>query len=123
MYSLRQVFQPVADVDRAVGFYRDVLGLSLIARFGDLAFFDLGGTRLMLERTEPFRPGAVLYLGVTDITAAWQELCGRGVAFDDEPHTIFTDEAGTFGPAGEDERMCFFKDPDGNLLALSARVR
>ncbi len=41
----------------------------------------------------------------------------------DEPHTIFTDAQGTFGPAGEDERMAFFHDTEGNVLALSSRER
>lgn len=123
--SLRQVALPVADVDRAVEFYVEVLGLRSIARFGDLAFVDLDGVRLLLERSDtPARAdGFVLYLAVDDVHAAHAHLGERGVEFVDQPHPIFTDQAGTFGPAGEEEWMVFFRDPDGNLLALSSRER
>ena len=63
----------------------------------------------------------VLYLGVSDLDNAWRELTNRGVSFVEPPHTIFTDAEATFGPAGEDERMAFFHDTEGNLLALSSR--
>ena len=123
MRGLRQVALPATDVERAVGFYRDVLGLRHVATYGDLAFFDLDGVRLLVERNESeARSDAyVLYLTVDDIDAAWAALRDRGVAFVDEPHLIFPDQAGTFGPAGEEEWMAFFHDSEGNLLALSTR--
>lgn len=120
---LRQLSQGARDLDRAIGFYRDVLGLRLIARFGDLAFFDLDGLRLLLEPGEEDATGRVLYFAVGDTRAARRELEGRGVAFEDEPHIIFSDAQGTFGAAGEDEWMTFFRDSEGNLLALSSRER
>jgi methylmalonyl-CoA/ethylmalonyl-CoA epimerase len=114
------VSQGVRDLDRAVAFYQDVLGLPLLARFGDLAFFDLGGVRLLLEPAGG--PGSILYLAVDDVGATTRQLVGLGVTFEDEPHAIFTDVHGTFGPAGEAEWMTFFRDSEGNLLALSARA-
>ena len=62
---LHQVAQHVDDLDRAVAFYRDTLGLPLVATFDPpgLAFFDLGGTRLLLEMGAP---SALLYLRSTD---------------------------------------------------------
>ncbi len=121
--TLRQVALPVNDVDRAIAFYGEVLGLRQIARFGDLAFLDLDGVRLLLERADAGErsAGFVLYLAVDDIHTAHRLLGERGVTFEDEPHRIFSDEAGTFGTAGEEEWMVFFRDPDGNLLALSSR--
>ena len=119
--QLRQVSQPAVDLDRAIGFYCDILGLRLIARYGDLSFFDLDGTRLLLERGGTSQGSSVLYLDVSDLDNAWRELTNRGVSFVEPPHTIFTDAEGTFGPAGEDERMAFFHDTEGNLLALSSR--
>jgi catechol 2,3-dioxygenase-like lactoylglutathione lyase family enzyme len=114
---------PCSDVDRAVAFYRDVVGLDHLATFGDLAFFDLGGVRLLVERSDAsaVAAGGVLYLTVADIHAAHAALAQRGVVFEDEPHAIFTDADGTFGTAGEAEWMTFFRNPDGNLLALSSR--
>lgn len=118
--KLRQVGLPVSDLGRAVSFYRDQLGLRLIATPGHLALFDLGGIRLLLEKGE-VTGGSVLYLAVPDISEAFQELRARGVHFLDEPHLIHRDVDGTFGPAGEEEWMTFFSDSEGNLLALSSR--
>jgi hypothetical protein len=65
---------------------------------------------------------AVLYFDVPNIDAVFSALQARGVEFDSAPHLIHRDETGTFGPAGEEEWMAFFKDPDGNILALASRV-
>ena len=112
-----------SDLDRSVAFYRDAVGLALVARFDPpgLAFFDVGGVRLLVERGPIAEHADVLYLDVDDIDAAYAELTGRGVAFDGEPHLIHRDDDGTFGPAGEEEWMAFFRDPDGGILAISQR--
>jgi methylmalonyl-CoA/ethylmalonyl-CoA epimerase len=117
---LRQVAQHVDDLDRAVAFYRDVVGLELIARFDPpgLAFFDLGTSRLLLEAGAP---PALLYLGVDDVTATTEQLRAAGVVIESEPHVIHHDEAGQFGPAGESEEMSFFRDSEGNLVGLAGR--
>lgn len=117
---LHQVAQKASDLRRSVGFYRDVLGLELIATFDPpgLAFFRIGDARLMLEGSAP---SATLYLRVDDIGATVDELRRRGVAFEDEPRVIFRDDEGRFGAPGQEEWMAFFRDPDGNLLALASR--
>jgi len=121
---LRQVALPARSLERSIAFYRDTLGAEFIAEYGTLAFFNLDGTRLLLEQSPEVRPSdAVLYFVVSDINQAHAILQNRGVTFDSAPHLIHTDESGTFGPAGEEEWMAFFKDPDGNTLALSARRR
>ena len=116
------MFISVHDPEEALGFYRDALGLRLIANPGPLAFFDLAGVRLFMEKGTA-GSGSVLYLAVPDIRQARQELESRGVGFVDEPHVIHRDADGTFGPAGEEEWMTFFRDSEGNLLALSSRER
>ena len=124
--SLHQVAVPSSHLARSVAFYRDVLGLPLIAEYSPpgLAFFALGGTRLLVELAREAKPAAgVLYFRVADIHAAARELEARGVVFDSGPHCIFPDAAGTFGAAGEEEWMAFFRDPDGNVLALATRLR
>jgi methylmalonyl-CoA/ethylmalonyl-CoA epimerase len=120
--GLKQVAQHVDEMNRAVAFYRDVLGLRLVARFDPpgLAFFDLGSTRLLLEAGAP---SAILYLGVADVVVATDELRLAGVAIESEPHVIYVDEEGRFGPPGEGEEMSFFRDSEGNLLALAGRRR
>ena len=115
-----QIAQRATDVDRAVDFYRDTLGLPLIARFDPpgLAFFDLGNIRLLIEHGAP---SALLYLEVADIAATHDRLAAAGVELVDEPHMIFRDVDGTFGPAGTEEWMMFFKDSEANLVGLVER--
>ena len=119
--GLHQVAQHVEDLDRAVRFYQDVLGLRLIARFDPpgLAFFDLGDTRLLLEAGAP---SALLYLRVADPAATAERLRANGVALEQEAHVIHRDTDGQFGPPGEDEVMAFFRDTEQNLLGLAGRL-
>ena len=120
MKGLRQVAQHVEDMDRAVAFYREVVQLELIARFDPpgLAFFWLGDTRLLLEAGAP---STLLYLQVDDVATTTERLRAAGVTIESEPHVIFVDEAGQFGMAGESEEMAFFRDSEGNLVALAGR--
>lgn len=117
---IRQIAQRAEDLDRAIRFYGEVLGLPLIARFDPpgLAFFDLDGVRLLLEHgASP----ALLYLDTDDIDASIQSLRNAGVKVESEPHMIFTDEDGTFGEPGTEEWMAFFRDSEGNLIGLVER--
>jgi methylmalonyl-CoA/ethylmalonyl-CoA epimerase len=123
--SLHQIAIPASDLERSVTFYRDRLGATLIATFSEpgLAFFRLGNVRLLLDRATyaagDLNPGGpVLYFRVPDIHAAYDALRSRGLEFDAVPQLIHRDQAGTFGPAGSEEWMAFFRDPDGNVLAL-----
>lgn len=113
--TLGQVALTVADVHCSSCFYRDQVGLRYLFDAGPtLAFLDLGGVRLMLSAPEgEFTPGSstVLYLKVPDIDAAFQEMRSRDVRFIDEPHLIAS-------MPDHDLWMTFFRDPDGNTLAL-----
>jgi methylmalonyl-CoA/ethylmalonyl-CoA epimerase len=116
--KLHQVALTATNLDLAVEFYRDVLGLKFIARFDPpgLAFFALsGGSRLLLSTTASH---ASLYFMVDDIDKAVGELKKRGVSFLHPPSMIHRDDAGNFGRKGNEEWMAFFKDPSGNLLGL-----
>lgn len=53
--------------------------------------------------------------------ATFAELRDRGVRFEQEPALVHRDDEGLFGPAGQEEWMAFFRDPDENLLAISSR--
>ncbi|HEX7165749.1 MAG TPA: VOC family protein [Acidimicrobiales bacterium] len=118
--GLRQVAQRAEDLARATSFYRDVLELPLIARFDPpgLVFFDLGGTRLLLEVGAP---AALLYMAVADVAEVTDRLRARGVTIEAEPHVIHVDADGLFGPAGDAEEMAFFRDSEDNLLGLAGR--
>lgn len=117
---LQQVAQRAEDFDRAVAFYRDMLGLRLIARFDPpgLAFFDLDGVRLLIERGAPT---ALIYLTTDDIEDRVETLRSAGVTIESEPHVIFRDDDGTFGEPGVEEWMAFFRDSETNLVGLVER--
>lgn len=117
---LRQVAQRAEDLDRAVHFYQETVGLRLIASFDPpgLAFFDLDGVRLLVERGAP---SALLYLETEDIDARVESLRGAGVTIETEPHMIFRDDDGTFGDPGVEEWMAFFRDSENNLVGLVER--
>jgi len=108
-----QVARTVADVAAARRWYADVLGLTHLYSFGDLAFFDCGGLRLFLSEGEGGGSAeSILYFRVGDIHAAQRRLEGRGVEFTHAPHRIHRHEDGS------EEWMAFFKDNEGRPLAL-----
>ncbi len=112
--QLGQVSLSVDDIDTAERFYGETLGLRKLFRFGNLAFFDCGGVRLFIEKSnsQAFSPqSSVLYFRTPDITVAVRELKARGVSFIDSPHLIAPME-------DHDLWMAFFKDPSGNTMAL-----
>lgn len=116
--AIGQVSRHVGDIDRAVQWYRDVLGLPHLYTFGDLAFFDCGGTRLYLQRRDaPLPEESVLYFRVPDIAEAHTGLLARGVTFIGAPHLIHRHADGM------EEWMAFFNDPDGRPLALMSQVK
>jgi catechol 2,3-dioxygenase-like lactoylglutathione lyase family enzyme len=109
-----QIAITVKDVDRAVRFYREALGMRFLFQAGTLAFFDCGGVRLMLstpEKPEFDHPASILYYKVPDIEAAHADLQSRGVAFIDQPHLIHR-------APDHDLWMAFFHDSEGNTLGL-----
>jgi catechol 2,3-dioxygenase-like lactoylglutathione lyase family enzyme len=114
--AIGQIARPVSDIQQAVDFYGGVLGLPHLYTFGDLAFFDCGGTRLFLSATDEPAATSVLYFRVDDIQAAYDELQARGVEFEQAPHLIHKHDNGV------EEWMAFFPDPDGHLLAIMAQT-
>ena len=124
--GLHQVALTTSDLERSINFYRDVLDLPLIANFDPpgLAFFDTGDVRLSMQKVDKIEAtSSVLYFRVSDIDAAAESLKNHSIELEQAPEVVFRDEKGQFGEAGEDEWMAFFRDPDGNLLALAARKK
>jgi methylmalonyl-CoA/ethylmalonyl-CoA epimerase len=116
---IHQISMRVHDVDRAVRFYRDALGVPfLFAAPPRLAFFDCAGVRLMLSTPEPGfdHPGSVLYFAVDDIAQAHLALKTRGVVFTGEPHKIAT-------LADREVWLAEFADTEGNSLALMSEPK
>lgn len=115
-----QIAVPVADVDRAVAFYRDVLGMRFLFQAPPgLGFFDCGGVRLMLDAPAKAQGGSsasIIYYAVPDLHAAAATLESRGVSFEAAPHLVAR-------MPDHELWMAFFRDPDGNLLALMSELR
>lgn len=112
-----QLSRSVKDIEQAQAWYGGVLGLPHLYTFGNLAFFDCGGTRLFLSETDKPGPESVIYLRVDDIESAHKALQARGVEFVSPPHMIHRHVDGT------EEWMAFFNDPEGRPLALMAQAR
>lgn len=118
--TIRQVAITVSDVDTALAFYRDSLGLAFLFQPAPtLAFLQAGEIRLML--TTPQGAGAVgansiLYFSVQDIVATQSALVARGAKEERPPqlaarmpdHELWTG---------------FLRDPDGNLVGLMEEKR
>ncbi|HEX8454716.1 MAG TPA: VOC family protein [Longimicrobium sp.] len=114
-----QVAINVRDVQRAVEFYRNVLGLRLLFQIPNSAFFDCGGLRLMLgtaEKPEFDHPASILYYKVDDIHAAYASLQAAGADTVDAPHLIAR-------MPDHELWMFFVRDPEGNHLGLMSEVR
>lgn len=113
--QIGQIAINVRDLQRAVAFYRDTLGMCFLFQApGGLAFFDVGGVRLMLgvaEKPEFSHPASILYYKVPDIGTAYETLTSRGVTFIDEPHLIAK-------MPDHELWMTFFRDSEENVLAL-----
>jgi methylmalonyl-CoA/ethylmalonyl-CoA epimerase len=115
MNRIGQIALTVADTERATAFYRDKVGLEyLFSAPPGLAFFDVGGTWLMLgppegERRECF--ASILYFDVDDIHRTHDELKARGVTFRSAPHMVHKD--GT-----RELWLADFFDSEGNTMCL-----
>lgn len=112
--TLGQVALSVADLDAAVEFYGEKLGLRLIGRFPPgLAFFDCGNTRLMITAAEQGGQtrNSTVYFNVAEIQSGYDDLRSRGVVFEGEPQAVHV--AGDYSLW-----MAFFRDPEGNIMAI-----
>jgi catechol 2,3-dioxygenase-like lactoylglutathione lyase family enzyme len=118
LQKIRQIAINVHDPDRAVAFYRDILGLKLLFRAGPLAFFDCDGIRLMLsppEKAEFDHPSSILYFKVEDIQQAYAELQVRNVTTGGVPTLVAR-------MPDHDLWLAEFRDSEGNVMSLLAEV-
>jgi catechol 2,3-dioxygenase-like lactoylglutathione lyase family enzyme len=110
-----QIHISVRDIDRAVAFYRDVLGIPLLFQVTGqpMAFFASGDVRLYLGVPEDpdFASRCTLYFRVDDIAAEHARLAGAGVRMLGEPHVVHRD-------GGTELWMSFLRDPDGHNIGL-----
>ena len=116
--TIGQISVNATDIERATAFYRDVLGITYLFQAGTMSFFDCGGIRLMLgvaESPEYAHPSSILYFRVADIQRSHGTLADQGVEFVHEPRLVHKAE-------DHDLWMGFFRDSEGNVLALMSEV-
>ena len=118
--QIGQIAINVHDLERAVAFYRDTLGMRFLFQApGGLAFFDCGGVRLMLgaaENPDFDHPASVLYYKIDNIDTAYAAMKANGVTFIDEPHLIAR-------MSDHELWMVFFRDSEENVLAMMEERR
>ena len=118
--GIRQIAVTVSNVDDALGFYRDVLGLTFLFSAGpDLAFLEAGDIRLMLSTPQgagAVGANSVIYFSVTDIVDTHTSFVERGATEERAPQ---------LAAKMHDHELWigFLRDPDGNLLALMEERR
>jgi predicted enzyme related to lactoylglutathione lyase len=117
--QIGQIFVNVKDLDRAIAFYRDILGMTFLFQAPpNMAFFDCGGIRLMLgipDRPDLDHPASIIYYKVEDIERIYETFKARRVEFIVKPHLV--------APMPDyDLWLADFKDSEGNFLALMSEV-
>jgi predicted enzyme related to lactoylglutathione lyase len=117
--AIGQIHISVRDLDAAVEFYRDVLGMTFLFDVPgqSMAFFDCGGIRLYLGKpeSEEFRSNPLIYYKVPSISETHEVLLERGVTFTAEPHIVHSTAAMDLWIAG-------FLDPEGNSIFLMSEL-
>lgn len=113
--QIGQISINVHGFERAVAFYKDVLGFKHLFSVPDrMAFFDCGGIRLMLavpERPDLDHPSSILYFKVPDIEQAYEALISKKVRFETTPTLVAS-------IATHDLWLAEFRDSENNVLAL-----
>jgi predicted enzyme related to lactoylglutathione lyase len=114
-----QISVNVHDLERAIAFYRDVLGMKFLFQAPpNMAFFDCEGIRLLLgvaDRPELDHPASIIYYKVDDIERVYEIFKARGVEFVVPPHLVAP--MPTY-----DLWLADFRDSEGNFLALMSEV-
>ena len=124
-WKLEVVTIPVSDMDRARDFYAEKVGFNVDIDHQvspDVRFVQLTppGSACSIHLgpgTEQLKPGSLegLFLVVSDVRAAREELVKRGV----EVGEVLVFDAGEYRPSREGESLdlvgvVYFTDPDGN---------
>ena len=120
MQANARVILRCVDLDRAVQFWRDAVGLELIRRSHGFAFFAAGSTELLVSEVPPDQMVPSLtevVFAVDDVHDTHRRLAERGVPFEVEPRPVMTE-------GNRRLLAAHFRDPDGNLIEIiDLRVR
>ena len=112
----------VADIDRAVAWYRDKLGLEPADKSeGGVNYECGGGTWFSLYPSQFAGTAQSTLMGweTPELEKDMEELRGKGVTFEEYDFPGLKTENGIADMGGE--RGCWFKDSEGNILSLFER--
>ena len=113
----------VDDLERAMTFYRDKLGLEVKPSPDDPsgAVVEVGSSAIYLYTTT-FRRGenTVASIGVADVPGTVRELRDRGVTFEEYDLPGLKTEDGVVTMGGL--QSAWFKDSEGNTLAITTEL-
>lgn len=112
-------FVATTRVEQARAFYRDTLGLRLVADTPFAQVFDANGTMLRLTPVGEWTPPPFTVLGwqVSDLRGTVRDLAAQGVPFQTYPG-MGQDEDGIW-TTPDGSQVAWFRDPDGNTLSLT----
>jgi catechol 2,3-dioxygenase-like lactoylglutathione lyase family enzyme len=113
-------FVATTQPEKARAFYCDTLGLRL-EEDGPIALIvRTANATLRVQKIEAFAPLPFTVLGwkVQDIRLMVNQLKEKGVKFE-RFEGMSQDDAGIWLSPGGAAKVCWFKDPDGNLLSLT----
>jgi hypothetical protein len=111
--SIGQIARSVKSAEESEQWYRHSLDLEHLYTFGEMAFFDCQGVRLMLSQSDgDLNHESIIYFKTDDIQSEFERLQKRGIDFSHEPHKIHQHQDGS------EEWMAFFTDLEGRPLGL-----
>lgn len=118
MSRLSRVILRVADMDRALAFWRDSVGLDPVFESETFTFLDSGGVQVVLNQVDsPPVPGLTeIVFESADVGADFEAMRARGVPFEVELRPVTSD-------GGRELLAAHFYDPDGNLASLTGWVQ
>jgi catechol 2,3-dioxygenase-like lactoylglutathione lyase family enzyme len=116
--KVSHVILRVTDMQRAVTFYEDAVGLEVLARSDLFAFLDAGSIHVALNIGDPPDPSTTteIVLEVDDVIEGYHRMADRGVPFEIEPRVVTADGA-------RELHAAHFRDPDGHLWSITGWVQ
>jgi len=115
-------FVAVTDYTKSRAFYGDTLGLKFISQDNFALVMEGNGTRIRMAKVPNHQPAPFTVLGwaVPNIEKMVEDLQSLGVQF--ERFGFMPQDGPPIWTAPGGDKVAWFKDPDGNILSLSAHV-
>jgi predicted enzyme related to lactoylglutathione lyase len=117
-----RAYIPVSDLARARQFYEELVGLEPKEAYAGGVIYDCGGSEVFMYPTTNAgtSKASQAFWSVADVEAEVAELKARGVTFEeyDMPGVTMKNSIATGGGA----KTAWFKDTEGNILAVSQRL-